>query len=219
MNLDLQQILEQLQSLDAKNPGAWPVWARYGAVVILFLVILIAGGVLLVKPEMDTYEQQQAEEETLRADFVAKQQKAAALDDYKAQLEEMRKSFGSMLRQLPNKTEVASLLNDISQTRVAASLEEELFKPAAEVPKEFYAEIPNQIVVTGTYHQMGTFVSNVAILPRIVTIDDVEIRPMNTKGTLRMQAYAKTYRYLDEDEAAAVKPKSPAGIPPPGGAK
>lgn len=218
MNLDLQQIIEQLQSLDAKNPGAWPAWARYGAVVLLFVVIVVAGGVLLIKPEMDIYEQLKAEEETLRADFVTKQQKASALDDYKAQLEEMRRSFGAMLRQLPNKTEVPSLLNDISQTRVAANLEEELFKPAPEITKEFYAEIPNQIVVTGTYHQMGTFVSNVAILPRIVTIDDVDIRSIDKKGMLRMQALAKTYRYLDEDEAAAAKPKSPGGIPPPKGA-
>lgn len=218
--MNLQQFLEQLQSLDARNPGAWPQWARYGAVALLFVVIVAAGGFLLIKPEMETYDQLSAEEGTLRADFVTKQQKAAALDDYKAQLEEMRKNFGSMLRQLPNKTEVASLLNDISQTRVAASLEEELFKPSTEVPKEFYAEMPNQIIVTGTYHQMGTFVSNIAILPRIVTIDDVDIRPAGAKGSmLRMQALAKTYRYLDEEEAAAQKPKNPGGMPPPGGGK
>ena len=212
-----QELLEQLQSLDAKNPGAWPTWARYGAVGLLFAIILIAGAYFLIKPEMDTYAQLQADEETLRADFVTKQQKAAALDDYKAQLEEMRKNFGSMLRQLPNKTEVPSLLNDISQTRVAASLEEELFKPSPEAMKEFYAEMPNQIIVTGSYHQMGTFVSNIAILPRIVTVDDVDIRPIGAKGMLRMQALVKTYRYLDEEETAAAKPKGPTGMP--GGAK
>ena len=220
--MNLQDILEQLQSLDAQNPGAWPAWARYGAVVLLFVVILGAGVYVLVKPEMESYTQLQTEEETLRADFVTKQQKAAALEDYKAQLEEMRRSFGAMLRQLPNKTEVPSLLNDISQTRVAASLEEELFKPSPEVQKEFYAELPNQIVVTGTFHEMGTFVSNIAILPRIVTIDDVDIRPIGGKGQqgqLRMQALAKTYRYLDDDEAAAAKPRSPNGMPPPAGAR
>ena len=217
--MNLQQILEQLQSLDAKNPGAWPQWARYGAIVLLFILIVGLGGFFLIKPEMDTYDQLTKEEESLRADFVTKQQKAAALDEYKAQLEEMRKNFGSMLRQLPNKTEVPSLLNDISQTRVAASLEEELFKPSGEVTKEFYAEMPNQIIVTGGYHQMGTFVSNIAILPRIVTIDDVDIRPAGPKGLLRMQAVAKTYRYLDEDETAAQKPKNPGGIPPPQGRK
>lgn len=211
-----QEFLEQLQSLDAKNPGAWPTWARYGAVGLLFVIILFAGAYFLIKPQMDTYAQLQVDEETLRADFVNKQQKAAALDDYKAQLEEMRKNFGSMLRQLPNKTEVPSLLNDISQTRVAASLEEELFKPSPEAMKEFYAEMPNQIIVTGSYHQMGTFVSNIAILPRIVTVDDVDIRPLG-KSMLRMQALVKTYRYLDEEEAAAAKPKGPTGIP--GGAK
>ena len=208
-NVDLQDILAQLQALDAKNPGAWPAWARYGAVVLLFIVIVGAGLYLLVMPEKEAYDQLTAEETTLRANFVTKQQKAAALDQYKAQLEEMRKSFGAMLRQLPNRTEVASLLNDISQTRIAAGLEEELFKPSPEVMKEFYAEIPNQIVVTGTYHQMATFVSNISILPRIVTIDDVDIRPISggKGGGLCMQAQAKTYRYLDEGEGVSAKPK------------
>ena len=209
--MNAQQILSELQSLDAKNPGAWPLWARIAAVVVLALVILIAGSVLFIKPLIDDLDQEQGKERVLRDEFVKKQEKVSGLDAYKAQLEEMRKSFGSMLRQLPSKTEVASLLNDISQTRVAASLEEELFKPEPEVPKDFYAEIPNRIIVLGTYHEMGAFVSGIAALPRIVTIDDVEIHPVN-KGTgnqLRMQAYAKTYRYLDDDEVAAKKPKAP----------
>ena len=123
----------------------------------------------------------------------------------------MERSFGAMLRQLPSRTEVANLLNDISQTRVASSLEEELFEPLPEVQKEFYAEIPNKIIVTGDYHQMGQFVSGVAALPRIVTIDEVELRPLGGQGAakdqLRMSALAKTYRYLDDAELAAAKPK------------
>lgn len=210
-----QQLIDELQALDVKNPGAWPSWARLSAVIFLSLVIIIAGFVLLIKPDLDDLDVAQAQEQSLRDEFVKKQEKVAALDAYKAQLEEMRKSFGSMLRQLPSKTEVASLLNDISQTRIASSLEEELFKPQPEVPKDFYAEIPNQITVVGTYHDMGAFVSGIAALPRIVTIDDVEIHPLSPgKGIaaneLRMQAYAKTYRYLDDDEVAAKAPK-PAG--------
>lgn len=221
--MNFQQILSELQSLDAKNPGAWPLWVRVAAVALLSIVLLVTGTVLFIKPQMDDLDQEQAKELALRDEFVKKQEKVAALDAYKAQLEEMRKSFGSMLRQLPSKTEVASLLNDISQTRIASSLEEELFKPQPEIPKDFYAEIPNQITVLGTYHEMGTFVSGIAALPRIVTIDDVEIHlaSANKTGpgdksppnTLRMQAYAKTYRYLDDDEIASQKPKTPGAKP------
>ncbi len=209
--MNLQQIIDELQGLDTSNPGAWPSWARLSAVILAAIIILAAGTWFLIKPELDELDIQKAQEQSLRTEFVAKQEKVAALDAYKAQLEEMRKSFGSMLRQLPSKTEVPSLLNDISQTRIAASLEEELFKPQPEVPKDFYAEMPNQITVVGTYHEMGAFVSGIAALPRIVTIDDVEIRPLppakgSTTTELRMQAYAKTYRYLDDEEVAAKAP-------------
>jgi type IV pilus assembly protein PilO len=207
-----QQIIDELQSLDPNNPGAWPTWARIATVIVVSIAILAAGAWFMIKPDLDELDQEQAKEQDLRKEFVTKQEKVASLDAYKAQLEEMRKSFGSMLRQLPSKTEVPSLLNDISQTRIAASLEEELFKPQGEVPKDFYAEIPNQIIVIGTYHEMGAFVSGIAALPRIVTIDDVEIHPLpaakgSSKNELRMQAYAKTYRYLDDDEVTAKLPK------------
>jgi type IV pilus assembly protein PilO len=201
-----QQIIDELQSLDPNNPGAWPNWARLATVIVVAIMILAAGFWFVIKPDLDELDQAQAKEQDLRKEFIGKQEKVASLDAYKAQLEEMRKSFGSMLRQLPSKTEVPSLLNDISQTRIAASLEEELFKPQGEVPRDFYAEIPNQITVVGTFHEMGAFVSGIAALPRIVTIDDVELRPLpgkNGANELRMQAYAKTYRYLDDEEVAA----------------
>lgn len=205
-----QQIIDELQSLDPNNPGAWPTWARISTVILAAILILVAGFWFMIKPDLEELDQVQAKEQDLRKEFVAKQEKVAALDAYKAQLEEMRKSFGSMLRQLPSKTEVPSLLNDISQTRIAASLEEELFRPQGEVPRDFYAEIPNQITVVGTYHEMGAFVSGIAALPRIVTIDDVDIRPIPNRNSgqieLRMQAYAKTYRYLDDEEVAAKNP-------------
>lgn len=203
-----QDILTELQSLDAQNPGAWPLYARVGAAVLLGVAILVGGTYVLIKPLREELIAEEAKEGDLRTKFENNQRKAAALDLYKEQLAEMERNFGAMLKQLPSKSEVANLLNDISQTRVASSLEEELFQPVGEVPKEFYAEIPNRIVVTGNYHEMGNFVSSVAALPRIVTIDEVDIRSAGKGDELRMQALAKTYRYLDED-STATEPGNP----------
>ena len=197
-----REIIEQLQTLDMQNPGAWPRWVHIAACVLLSLLILGFGGYFGIEPQYEQLQQEQAKEVSLRQDFEAKQQKVAALDAYKAQLEEMQRSFGDMLRQLPSKAEVANLLNDISQTRIANSLDEELFQPSGDVPKDFYVEMPNRIVVTGTYHQMGQFVSGVAALPRIVVIDEIDIKPVGTKGsTLRLSALAKTYRYNEDSSA------------------
>jgi type IV pilus assembly protein PilO len=193
-----KQILEQLQTLDMQNPGAWPRWVHIATCVLLALVVIGAGGYFLVQPEYEDLQKEQQKEVSLRQEFENKQQKVAALDAYKAQLEEMQHSFGDMLRQLPSKAEVANLLNDISQTRIASSLDEELFQPQGEVPKDFYVEMPNKITVTGTYHEMGQFVSGVAALPRIVVIDEVDIHPTgDKKSTLRLSAVARTYRYQD----------------------
>jgi len=211
--MNVQDVFQELQSLDMENPGAWPVWVHISATVLAAVLVVGLGINFAIKPEYETLQAEQATEVTLREQFETKQKKVAALDAYKEQLAEMERSFGAMLRQLPSRTEVANLLNDISQTRVASSLEEELFEPLPEVQKEFYAEIPNRIIVTGDYHQMGNFVSGVAALPRIVTIDEVEIKPIGGQGAakdqLRMSALAKTYRYLDDAELAAAKPKAP----------
>jgi type IV pilus assembly protein PilO len=209
--MNAQEILQELQSLDMENPGTWPRWVHIAAVILAALIVIGLGINFLVKPEYETLQNEKAAEVSLRQQFETKQKKVAALDAYKDQLAEMERSFGAMLRQLPSRTEVANLLNDISQTRVASSLEEELFEPVPEARKEFYAEIPNKIVVTGDYHQMGEFVSAVAALPRIVTIDDVEIRPAGNGGKLRMSALAKTYRYLDETEIVKPAAKKPGG--------
>jgi len=216
--MKVQDALTQLQTLDAQNPGAWPLWIRIAATILLSIVIVGAGTYFLIKPVYETLKQEEASEQGLRAKFEQNQAKAAALELYKEQLAEMERNFGSMLKQLPSKSEVANLLNDISQTRVASSLEEELFQPQPEMPKEFYAEIPNSIIVTGTYHEMGGFVSNVAALPRIVTIDEVQIEGMEKgqPGALRMKASAKTYRYLDEEEAAEAAPEVKPGAKPAG---
>jgi len=201
-----REILEQLQTLDMQNPGAWPRWVHIAACVLLALLIIGFGGYFGIEPQYEQLGQEQQKEVTLRQEFEGKQQKVAALDAYKAQLEEMEHSFGDMLRQLPSKAEVANLLNDISQVRIASSLQEELFQPLGDVPRDFYVEMPNRITVTGGYHQLGDFVSGVAALPRIVVIDEIEIRPAERKGQLRMTALAKTYRYQDDGSGAAQHP-------------
>ena len=208
--MNVQQIVKELQTLDTKNPGAWPLYVRISAVVILMLGIAVGGYVYMVTPLLDELATAKSEEPPLKEEFERKQRKVAALDALRDQLAEMEREFGAMLKQLPSKSEIANLLIDISQTRLANSLEEELFQPQGETPKEFYAEVPNRIVAVGSFHQMGSFVSDVAALPRIVTIEDVDIKPAggaNAKDHVRVSAVAKTYRYLDDSEIASSKPK------------
>lgn len=208
--MNVQQIIKELQTLDQKNPGNWPPWFRIACAVILMVGIAGFGYWYFVTPLLDELAGVQQEEVGLKEEFERKQRKVAALDALKEQLAEMERSFGTMLRVLPSRAEIANLLIDISQTRLANSLEEELFQPQGESPREFYAEVPNRITVVGTYHEMGGFVSGVAALPRIVTIEDVDIKPAGGaagKDALRMTAVAKTYRYLDDTEIAAAKPK------------
>jgi type IV pilus assembly protein PilO len=194
--------LSDLNDLDLSNIANWPLPARMVMIAIIFVAVLALGYWLDTKDQgvrLDKAERQEAE---LRQTFEVKAKKAANLEAYEQQLAEMKESFGAMLRQLPNKTEVAELLVDISQTGLASGLEFELFKPQSEVPKDFYAELPISIRVKGDYHEFGNFVSGVAALPRIVTIHDVNIEP-DSEGQLTMDLLAKTYRYMDEEEGVA----------------
>ncbi|MBT2987376.1 MAG: type 4a pilus biogenesis protein PilO [Candidatus Thiodiazotropha sp. (ex Ctena orbiculata)] len=196
-------ILEDLSELDFNNVGIWPMPIKIVVVLLAAVLVLVAGYYLVVEADMASLEKVQKKEQELRADFKAKQKKASNLDAYRKQLEEMKQSFGTMLRQLPNKTEVAELLVDVSQTGLASGLEFELFKPQEEVPREFYAEFPIQVKVTGQYHEFGNFISGLAALPRIVTIHNVKISRVakeDANADLLMEATAKTYRYLDEEE-------------------
>lgn len=196
-------ILDDLNELDFNNIGIWPTPFKIVAVVIAAIIVLVAGYYLIVEDDIANLETVQKKEQELRADYVKKQKKASNLEAYRKQLEEMKQSFGTMLRQLPDKTEVAELLVDVSQTGLAAGLEFELFKPLDEIPREFYAELPINIKVTGQYHEFGHFISGLAALPRIVTIHDIKIS-RESKGDanadLLLEATAKTYRYLDEEE-------------------
>jgi type IV pilus assembly protein PilO len=199
-------LLEELRSLDPRDPGRWPLPIRIGAVAVAFVVLSLVGIYMLVwneqRPEL---QRRQAEEQQLRQEFKDKHAKAVNLELYKQQLKDIERSFGALLRQLPGKTEVPSLLVDISQTGLAAGLQEKLFQPEAEQKKDFYAELPIKIRLTGSYHQLGEFVSGIAALPRIVTLHDIDIRSDNKDAydQLTLELVAKTYRYLDEDEIAA----------------
>ena len=195
--------LEELNELDVSNIGNWPVPVKIVLVLIVCILVGVGGYYLDIEEQMNHLSEVEKKESDLRRTFEIKQAKAANLDAYRKQLEEMKQSFGAMLRQLPNKTEVADLLVDVSQTGLAAGLEFELFKPEAEVPREFYAELPIKLKVTGQYHEFGDFISGLAALPRIVTIHDINIqeRKQSSGGKLlTLEATAKTYRYLDEEE-------------------
>ncbi|MCG7869960.1 MAG: type 4a pilus biogenesis protein PilO [Candidatus Thiodiazotropha taylori] len=194
---------EDLNELDFNNVGIWPTPVKVVAVVLVAIAVLVAGYYLIIEDQLTQLDTVERKELDLRKEFETKQAKASNLDAYRQQLEEMKQSFGTMLRQLPDKTEVAELLVDVSQTGLASGLEFELFKPQEELPKEFYAELPIQIVVKGEYHEFGNFISGLAALPRIVTIHDIKINrgdPKSEDPKLMLEATAKTYRYLDEEE-------------------
>jgi len=208
VNIDLQNISEQFSNLDPDNIGNWPILVR--SLIIVACSVLVLGGVYYfdTQYQLEELDQHRAEETQLKSTFEKKQAKAASLDAYKAQMKEMEESFGTMLRQLPSKTEVADLLVDITQTGLASGLEFDLFQPKSEIPKEFYAELPIDIDIKGNYHQLGQFVSGIAALPRIVTIHNINIQSSKGGGTtLSMKAVAKTYRYLDDEEIATGKKK------------
>ena len=195
-------IIEELQSLDTSDPGRWPLLFRLVSVVVVFVAVAMLGVYMFViKTELPALERSELEEQELRATFEERQTKTANFDAYRAQLAEIERSFGTMLRQLPGRTEVPNLLVDISQTGLGAGLEEKLFQPMGEIRREFYAELPIKIRLTGSFHELGDCVSGIAALPRIVTLHDIGIRPVTPDDydELTLDVTAKTYRYLDED--------------------
>jgi type IV pilus assembly protein PilO len=202
-------LVEELRSLDPQDPGRWPLPIRIGAVAVWFVVLTgVLSYFVVWNQKQPDLERAQGEEVSLRQEFQGKHSKAVNLEVYKGQLKDIERSFGALLRQLPGKTEVPNLLVDISQTGVAAGLEEKLFQPAGEQKRDFYAELPIKIRLTGSYHEFGEFVSGIAALPRIVTLHDIDIKPAAQgkdapPDVLTLDVTAKTYRYLDEEELAA----------------
>jgi type IV pilus assembly protein PilO len=204
-------ILDDLKSLDPNDPGRWPLPVRVGTVVLCFVILsaLLFWAVVYKDKKPQLVEAQQKEEE-LRKTYKEKHSKAVNLAVYQQQLADIERSFGALLRQLPGRTEVPNLLVDISQVGVGAGLEEKLFQPSSEIKKDFYAELPIKIKLTGSYHQMGEFVSGIAALPRIVTLHDITIKPddKDAYDVLSFELTAKTFRYLDDTEVAAEKAKA-----------
>lgn len=190
----------ELNNIDLRNITTAPLPIRIGVVLILCVAIVGAGVYFDTQEQLAQLEKTEAKEGDLRQKFEIKQKKAANLQAYKDQLVEMRRTFGDLLRQLPNKTEIPGLIVDVSQTGLASGLEIDLFKPGNEVKREFYAEKPIQLKVKGGYHEFGSFVSGVAKLPRIVTLHNIALNPSKDGKIMTMSALAKTYRYLDEGE-------------------
>jgi type IV pilus assembly protein PilO len=201
-------IAEQFRQVDWNDPGRWPLLVHALVVAVAFVVMAVGFAYVFVvnekKPDLERKEKVEME---LRGVFRDKHQKAVNLSVYEQQLKDIESSFGALLRQLPGRTEVPNLLVDISQTGVAAGLEEKLFQPANEEKKDFYAELPIKIRLAGSYHEFGEFVSGIAALPRIVTLHDISIK--SEKGAafdqLTLDLTARTYRYLDDEEIAAVE--------------
>lgn len=204
--MDLSEIkLEDLDINDLKKIGTAPLPIKIAIIIVLCIALAVAGYFLDTTKQKAELEKIVAEEQSLRTIFTGKQAKAANLEAYKQQLEEMRTSFGTLLRQLPNETEIETLLTDISQTGISSGLEIDFFKPEGLRPKEFYSEYPIKLKVTGHYHEFAEFISGVAALPRIVTVQGIKIAPSDPKGgvKLSMELTAITYQYLDESAEGA----------------
>jgi type IV pilus assembly protein PilO len=193
--------LDDFRRLNLREIGNWPLLPKALALLLIFVAIVVAGALLDWKDQYDSLDAAQKVESQLRVQYTDKKAKAINYDLYRQQLFEIEQSFGALVKQLPNRAEMDALLTDINQAGLGRGLQFELFKPAAqERMAEFYAELPISIRITGNYHDMGAFASDIAQLPRIVTLNDVAIN--NDKGVHSMDAVAKTYRYLDEDELA-----------------
>lgn len=203
--------LADLKNLNPKNPGAWPWLVKIATFVALFLGVVVAGALLDWQGQWESLGKAKQEEEKLKETFLAKKKQAINLDLIKKQLTETQESFGALLKQLPSKSEMDALLTDINQAGLGRGLQFELFRPGGETVKDgAFAEQPITIKVTGSYDDIGKFSSDIAMLSRIVTINEIAINPVG--GGLSMDAIAKTFRYLDEEEAAAQKKSAkPAG--------
>lgn len=201
MNLNL---LEELKNIDPKTPGSWPWLIKIMAFVSLFIVVTAAGAVFDWQDQWASLQSVRQEENTLRETYLTKKREAINLDIIKKQLIDTQQSFGALLKQLPSKSEMDALLTDINQAGLGRGLQFELFRPGPEAATGVFTEQPITIKVTGNYDDLGKFASDISQLPRIVTLNDISVTP-GSSGVLTMDATAKTFRYLDEDELAAQK--------------
>lgn len=203
--IDFQAVAEDFRTLDPKDPGAWPLVPRIVILAGMFLALIAAAAWFGWQVQYEELDAKRQEEVKLKDDWLAKKKQAVNLDAYRNQLVEIERSFGALLKQLPNAAEMESLLVDINQAGLGRGLQFELFKPGAEVVKDFYAELPITVNLSGSYHDFGSFAGDIAKLPRIVTLNDINVTQGKAGEVLALATTAKTFRYLDEEEMAARK--------------
>jgi type IV pilus assembly protein PilO len=208
--IDFQAVAEDFRTLDPKDPGAWPLVPRIVILAGMFLALIAAAAWFGWQVQYEELDAKRQEEVKLKDDWLAKKKQAVNLDAYRNQLVEIERSFGALLKQLPNAAEMESLLVDINQAGLGRGLQFELFKPGAEVVKDFYAELPITVNLSGSYHDFGSFAGDIAKLPRIVTLNDINVTQGKTGEVLALATTAKTFRYLDEEEMAARKKQEKA---------
>lgn len=202
--LDVQTLMRDFQGLDPNDPGQWPLLPRLATLLAIFLAIVVGGWWFDWSDQLAVLDNKEKEELTLKDEWLSKKRQAVNLPEYRRQLAEIDRQFGALLKQLPNRSEIESLLADINQAGLGRGLQFELFKPGSEGLKDFYAELPISVRVTGNYHDLGEFVSDVAQMPRIVTLNDIAIETLK-EGNLKFDATAMTYRYLDDEEVSALR--------------
>jgi type IV pilus assembly protein PilO len=196
-------VLDQFKNLNTRDPGSWPALPKLGLLILLLAAILVAAYFFDWQGQLEQLEAGRAQEAKLKQEYVDKKKQAVNIDLLRAQLREIETSFGALLKQLPNRSQMEALLVDINQAGLGRGLQFELFRPApSETVRDFYAELPITVKVTGNYHDMGAFASDIGQLPRIVTLNDINLN-VGKDGTLTMDTVAKTFRYLDEEEVAA----------------
>ncbi len=218
--IDFQAILEDFRSLNPNEPGTWPLIPKVVILFLLFVVLLIAGWFFLWSDQLAVLDGKEKEEESLKQQFIEKKKQAVNLDLYVQQLAEIDRSFGALLKQLPDKSEIEALLIEVNQAGLGRGLQFELFKPGTEQVKDFYAELPISVRISGNYHDFGAFAADIAKLPRIVTLNNISISAAKDGGQLTLDAITKTFRYLDDEEVARQKKlAAPTGKKQQGGKK
>ncbi len=206
---DIKAVLDDFRNLNPNDPGSWPLAPKFVLLVALFAALMIAGWALLWNDQLTALDGKRQEEERLKQEFLDKKRQAVNLPLYAQQLEEIDRSFGALLKQLPNKSEIDALLIEVNQAGLGRGLKFQLFKPGAEQIKGFYAELPITVKIGGNYHDFGAFAADIAKLPRIVTLNNIVIS--SAGGQLMLDAVTKTFRYLDESEIAKQKKAAQGG--------